>query len=118
MTEAREAALVMALKREHGRGHSISDYAFSQHNRCYCEEHAKEGMPHGCHSCTVLDATSPAAAALLAQGERVRAALEEQGSERGDGLWHILGCPARLFHPKKCAPRCQMARAALGEGEG
>ncbi len=48
------------------------------------------------------------------EGELV-AALEEQGSERGDGLWHILGCPARLFHPQKCAPRCQMARDALGE---
>ena len=48
-----------------------------------------------------------------ALAERCGEALAEQGSKRGDGLWHILGCPARLFRPQKCAPRCQLARAAL-----
>lgn len=48
----------------------------------------------------------------------LRKALDEQGGKRPDGLWHILGCPARLWPPKKCAPRCQLARAALESEEG
>ena len=90
---AREAALVRAL-----------DKIGCLYNRVYpCITAMKDYPAEWCIRCRALADTSPAAAALLAQGEALRGLCQPSG--------HFGGCQADGF--ANCDPKCTAARAAM-----